>query len=54
MISKNKKSEIISKIKEKGYEILEEREVKFTEAMARDFYANKKDDVIIRLYQINS
>lgn len=45
MIAKNKKDEIIKKIQEKGYEIVEQREVQFTEQMAKEFYANKKDDV---------
>ena len=37
MISKGKKEEIIQKIKEKGYEILEEKEIQFTEEMAQEF-----------------
>lgn len=46
MIAKNKKDEIVQKIKDKGYEIVEQRNVQFTEKMAREFYAHKKDDVI--------
>lgn len=45
MIAKNKKDEIIQKIKDKGYEIVEQRNIQFTEKMAQQFYAHKKDDV---------
>ncbi|CAF0729697.1 unnamed protein product [Brachionus calyciflorus] len=44
LIAKNKKDEIIEKIKEKGYEIVEQRDVQFTEQMAREFYSHRKDD----------
>ncbi|RNA40879.1 thioredoxin domain-containing 3 -like protein, partial [Brachionus plicatilis] len=44
MIAKNKKDEIIQKIKDKGYEIVEQRNIQFTEKMAQQFYAHKKDD----------
>jgi nucleoside diphosphate kinase len=47
MMEKNKKDEIVQKILERGFKIADQREVKFTEEMAREFYKEKKDSVII-------
>ncbi len=44
MIAKNKKDEVIEKIKARGYRIVEQRMVKFTEEMARDFYKDQTND----------
>ena len=45
IIQKQKKQEVIDKIKSKGYEIVEEKDVQFTEQMAREFYKNHQDQV---------
>ncbi len=45
MMAQNKKDEIVGKILEKGYRIVEQKDVKFTEEMAREFYKNKQDSV---------
>ena len=45
IIQKNKKHEVIEKIKAKGYEIVEEKDVQFTEQMAHEFYKHQKDQV---------
>jgi nucleoside diphosphate kinase len=45
MISVNKKEEIVQKIKERGYELLEEKEIQFTDHMAREFYKEKENEV---------
>jgi nucleoside diphosphate kinase len=45
MMEQNKKEEIIQKILERGYKIADQREVKFTEEMAREFYNHRKDSV---------
>ena len=45
IIQKIKKQEVIEKIKSRGYEILEEKEVQFTEQMAHEFYKHQKDQV---------
>jgi nucleoside diphosphate kinase len=47
MIEKNKKDEIIQNILERGYKIADQREVKFTDEMAEEFYKHKKDSVCI-------
>jgi nucleoside-diphosphate kinase len=39
-LAAGKKAEIIGKIKERGYEIVEEKTVKMTEEQAEDFYKN--------------
>lgn len=44
-MAQNKKEEIIEKIVNRGYEIVEERVVKFTPEMAHEFYKHRKDDV---------
>lgn len=38
-----KKDEILAKIQEKGYSIIEQKEVTFTEEMAREFYAAQSE-----------
>ncbi len=53
MMAKNKKEEIINKILEKGYKIVEQKEVKFTEEMAHEFYKHKKDSVKISFLYIH-
>ena len=53
MMAKNKKDEIIHKILEKGYKIAEQKEVKFTEEMAHEFYKHKKDSVTIIFNHFN-
>lgn len=45
LMAQNKKEEIIEKIVNRGYEIVEERVVKFTPEMAHEFYKHRKDDV---------
>jgi nucleoside diphosphate kinase len=45
MIAQGKKNEIIEKIKQKGYEIVEQKDVKFTEEMARNFYKHQENSV---------
>lgn len=45
MMAKNKKEEIIEKIINRGYEIVEERDVQFTPEMAREFYKHRADEV---------
>jgi len=49
MMTNNKKEEIIQKIKDKGYEILEEKDVQFTEEMVREFYKHQEGSVNINL-----
>lgn len=39
--NKEKQNEIVAKIKERGYHIVEQKEVTFTEEMAREFYKNQ-------------
>jgi nucleoside diphosphate kinase len=48
-MTNNKKEEIIQKIKDKGYEILEEKDVQFTEEMVREFYKHQEGSVNINL-----
>ncbi len=43
---KEKRAEIIKKIKDKGYEIVESKEVTFTAEQAREFYKNQANTVI--------
>lgn len=50
MIANNKKEEIIEKITSRGYEIVEERTVKFTPEMAREFYDHKKNEVLFIIF----
>ena len=52
-MAKNKKDEIIQKIKEKGYEILEEKDVQFTEEMVKEFYKHHENSVkkISKIFQ---
>ena len=45
MMAANKKDEIIAKIAQKGYTIVEQKEITFTEKMAKEFYVNQKDSV---------
>ena len=49
MMEKNKKAEIIDKIKERGYEIVEQKDVTFTEEMAKEFYKHQEQSVILNL-----
>ena len=49
MLTKNKKEEIVQKIKERGYEILEEKDVVFTEEMTKDFYKHLEGSVNIHI-----
>jgi len=49
MMTNNKKEEIIQKIKDKGYEILEEKDVQFTEEMVREFYKHQEGSVNMNL-----
>lgn len=54
MIAQGKKDEIIEKIKQKGYEIVEQKDVKFTEEMARSFYKHQENSVsLIYLFIFN-
>lgn len=46
---KEKQAEIIKKIKDKGYEIVESKEVKFTPEQAREFYKNQANTVKLML-----
>ena len=40
-----KQAEIMKKIKEKGYEIVEQKEVTFTADMVREFYKHQTNSV---------
>ncbi len=44
-MKQGKKDEIIEKIKEKGYEILEHKTITFSEEMAKDFYKHRAEEV---------
>ena len=44
-IKNDKKEEIIEQIKERGYEILEQKTITFTEEMAHEFYQHQKEQV---------
>lgn len=44
MMAKNKKDEIIEKIVNRGYEIVEERVVQFTPEMATEFYKHRQNE----------
>ena len=46
---KEKQAEIIKKIKDKGYEIVESKEVTFTAEQAREFYKNQANTVIFNI-----
>lgn len=58
MMAANKKEEIIEKIINRGYEIVEERVVQFTPEMAREFYKHKMAEVLksscFLLHSLNS
>ena len=43
MLARGKKEEIVAKIKERGYEVLEEKTIKFTPEMAKEFYSHKQE-----------
>jgi nucleoside diphosphate kinase len=47
MIANGKKDEIIQKITERHYKIVEERTVRFSEQMAKEFYKHKSESVSI-------
>lgn len=47
MMAQHKKEEIVEKIVNRGYEIVEERVVKFTPEMAHEFYKHRKDEVSV-------
>lgn len=43
IVSNNKQEEVIAKIVEKGYTIVEQKEITFSEEMVAEFYEHKKD-----------
>jgi nucleoside diphosphate kinase len=45
VIAAHKKEEVIQKIKERGYEICEMRDVKMSEEQVRELYKHKSDSV---------
>ena len=45
IVAANRKEEVIGKIQEKGFVIVEQKEVTFTEDMVRDFYKDKLNEV---------
>jgi nucleoside diphosphate kinase len=45
----DKQADILKKIKEKGYEIVEHKEVHFTPDMVREFYKHQTNSVNIRV-----
>ena len=49
---KEKQAEIIKKIREKGYEIVESKEVTFTTEMAKEFYKNQANTVSFYVFFI--
>ena len=42
--AKDRKDEIIQKIKDRGYQIVEEKNVKFTEEMVKEFYKERVNE----------
>ncbi len=43
ILAANKEEEVLEKIKEKGYKVVETKRITFTERMCQEFYAHKKD-----------
>jgi nucleoside diphosphate kinase len=45
VIQAQKKEEVLLKIRERGYDICEMKDIKMTEAQARELYKHKSDSV---------
>jgi nucleoside diphosphate kinase len=45
IIQKNKKDEVIASIKERGYEIVQQKEMTMSDEQAREFYKHKASSV---------
>ena len=45
IIKKNKKDEVIASIKERGYEIVQQKDMTMSEEQAREFYKHKASSV---------
>jgi nucleoside diphosphate kinase len=50
ILQNNKTGEVLAALKEKGYEIVKDKEVTMTDAQAREFYSHKASSVIIKIF----